>query len=408
MKFKKWISFVLLSAMCLQLFACAEAEPTESKLGTVDLLTNVKPAPVQQVSITDRHSLASANFAVSLLQNTYEGENCILSPYSVYTALAMTANGADTTTLAQMEDVLGMSAAEMNVYLFALARGTGDELHSANSIWFRQEGSFEPNPDFLQINADYYDSDLFAADFDAQTVKDINDWISKNTAGRINEALESIDATTMMYLINALSFDAAWQEEYEDSQIIDGIFHSASGEEFAEMLCSEENYYLDDGSAIGFMKPYKGEQYSFVAMLPNEGISLQEYISSLSGHSLLNTIQNASEQSVLVTMPKYELDYSSELNDALSAMGMPEAFTDNADLSRTSNFDLKISYILHKTYLKVDEHGTQAGAATIVAEDCKGIDLLQKTVLLDRPFVMGIYDNVNDCFVFLGAIESLE
>lgn len=414
MKLKSLICIVLLIALSVQLCACAQEteKPSVQALavqgnGTVDLMANVQPLSVSVQNVDDAYSVAAANFAVSLLQNSYEGENCILSAYSVYTALAMTANGADGQTLAQMESVLGMSAAELNVYLYALAKNAGSELNSANSIWLRKAEDLSVNADFLQINADYFGADAFAADFDAQTLADINEWINDHTNGMIENALDRIDPTTMLYLINALQFDASWLTAYHSGQIFDGIFYAENGEQTVQMMSSEEGKYLNDGNAVGFMKPYAGEQYSYVALMPNEGISMQEYLATLTGESLLATVRNATDITVFATMPKYEASCSTDLSETLCKMGMTDAFTDGADFSRMSNQDLMISRVLHRTKLNVDELGTQAGASTIVILDTKGFIMNSETVVLNRPFVMGIFDRVNQCFVFLGTVDSV-
>ncbi len=404
MKLKKMICIALLLAMLVQLTACAEAEKPPVKTGTVDLMENVTPVSVTVQEGSDSNSAAMADFAISLLQKSNQNENCILSPYSIYTVLAMTANGADSQTLRQMEEVLGMSAAELNVYLYSLSQNCGAELQSANSIWLRNSEDFSAEEEFLQINADFYGADIFSADFDTDTLHELNAWIFEKTDGRIDSALERIDPNTMMYLINALTFESEWKTPYDEFSVREDVFHAENGDIIAQMMSSEESVYLDDGKAIGFMKPYKNEQYSFVALLPNGDIG--EYISTLSADSLLNTVKNASENTVFATMPKLELTYSALLKDTLSAMGMPDAFTDSADFSRISNTELFISEVLHKTYLRVDELGTQAGASTVVVMDAKGFAIDAKTVVLDRPFVMGIYDNLSECFIFLGAVHS--
>ncbi len=413
MKLKSFVCIVMLAAICLQLFGCAQQEneplaPAVQTLGTVDLMADVRPATVEAHQNEPSYAQAAANFAVSLLQNTYQGETCVLSPYSVYLALAMTANGANAETLAQMESVLGMSAAELNVYLYALAKNAGQELNSANSVWFRNTEELEVSGDFLQINADYYGADAFAADFDEQTLADINAWISEKTDGRIENALNQIDPTTMLYLINALSFDAEWMALYHSEQIFDGVFRSADGEQVVQMMSSEESKFLNDGTAVGFMKDYAGEQYSYVTLMPNEGVSMEDYLASLSGEKLLETVQNAIDVKVFATMPKLSVSYAAELSEPLSKMGMPDAFSYGADFSRMSNQDLMIGRVLHQTQLSVDELGTEAGASTIVVMDTKGFFLNAETVVLDRPFVMGIYDKVNQSFVFLGVIDSVK
>ena len=413
MKFKSILCLSLLLAMCLQLFACGTQEPvtqpTEtqalSQSGTVNLMANVKPLAVQTQEAKPSYAVAAADFAVNFLQNAYAGENCILSPYSVYMALAMCANGADAETLAQMQDALGMSAAELNVYLYSLAQNAGEELTNANSVWFKQENGFAPNSDFLQINADYYNADAFGADFDDQTLADINAWISENTNGQIEDALSQIDPLAKIYLINALFFDAQWRHAYDETMVREGVFHAQSGDQTVQMMHSEESRYLSDGNAVGFMKDYMGGQYSFVALMPDGDMA--NYLAGLTGENLLSTIENATSTTVFATMPKFELSCKMELKETLSAMGMPLAFGDGADFSRMSNLELKIGQVLHQTFIGVHETGTQAGASTIVEMVTKGVAMKSETVVLDRPFVMAIFDNVNQCFLFLGVVEAV-
>ena len=405
MKPKKCVCLILLLLLIVQLFACAEAPIRSENNPTVDLMANIVPVRRSISDISDRHAAAFSDFSVNLLQAVYDNTNCILSPYSLYSALSMSANGADGETLRQMENVLGMSSAELNVYLYALAQNRGSELKCSNSVWFRQADDFAPNEDFLQLNADFYGADVFGAAFDENTLQDINTWVRSNTDGKIEKALDAIDPNTMMFMVNALTFDAEWASPYEGSHITPETFHAIGGDEATMMMTNDEPFYLDDGEATGFMKPYKNDRYSFVALLPNG--ELGAYIASLSGEKLLNTVKNASCETVRATVPKFELEYSGLLNDPLSAMGMADAFTAEANLSRMSNADLFISKVLHKTYFKVDERGTQAGAASIVSADYKGIAHARKTVVLDRPFLMGIFDNVNECFLFLGAVNSL-
>ena len=403
MKMKQGICMLLLLSMCLCLFSCSEATSQENK--TVDLMANITPSPVSFSEPIESGNVALADFSVNLLQNTYEDKNCVLSPYSLYTALAMTANGTGGNTRKQMEQLLGMSISELNARLYALAQKSGDELHCSNSVWFRQREGFAPNDEFLQLNADFYGADIFGAAFDEDTLHDINTWICEKTHGKIENAMDSIDPNTMMFMLNVLTFDAEWQKPYETSQVKPGTFYASVGEEGAMMMSAEEEMYLDDSEAVGFMKPYKNDRYSFLALLPNG--DLEQYIKNLNGEKLLNTVRNASAENVLVTMPKFELEYNALLNEPLSAMGMSDAFTAAADLSNMSNADLFISKVIHKTYFRLDERGTQAGAASIVSADYKSIAFAPKRIVLDRPFLMGIFDSENECFIFLGAVNSL-
>jgi serpin B len=210
-----------------------------------------------------------------------------------------------------------------------------------------------------------------------------------------------------MYLVNALTFDAAWKEIYTTDQVRPGEFHSPAGTLSVDMLHSEEHTYLEDDYATGFMKDYEGDQYSFFAMVPKDGTSVKEYLENLTAESLTNTIANAQQTTVFAAMPKFRGESSVEAAEVLKEMGMVDAFTAEADFSGIeAGKNLWIGRVLHKTYLQVDEAGTQAGAVTIEEFLTKGFILNAKSVTLDRPFVMGIYDKINGCFLFLGAVET--
>ena len=383
-----------------------EVENRTSGIEAVNLMASVQPRDAEKRPSDAAFSTAAANFAVGLLQGSAEGtDNCVLSPYSAMVALAMTANGAQGETLAQMESVLGLPIGTLNEYLHGCDMGS--EVVSANAMWFRDTPDLIVKDAFLQANADYYGADAYRAPFDAQTVKEINDWVSAHTDGRIPTMLDHMSTDIMLVLINALTFDAQWQEKYAEDNATDGEFTAADGTvQQASYLHSEESTYLDDGMATGFLKPYEGGRYSYLALLPNEDVTMEEYLSSLTGEKLLDTIANASLESVKVTMPKLKTETTRELNEPLCAMGMPLAFGGGADFSGIADNPLCIDTVLQKTYLEVDENGTKAAAATaIIMKEC-GI-FMQKSVFLSRPFVMGIYDNETQTFLFLGVINRV-
>ena len=419
---KKLVCFLLLGAMLASLCACRGEEPTPR---TGDLMADVEarePAPqatqgstaapqgsevVTESAARTPYAAAAANFAVGLLQGNAAGtDNCVLSPYSAMLALAMTANGAQGETLAQMEAVLGLPVGVLNEALRGCDMGEG--VVSANSVWLRDTDELDVKDAFLQANADYFGAGVYRAPFDAQTVEDVNAWVSEHTAGRIPQILTELDPQTMLLLINALTFDARWLEEYDEFQV-SGVFHAADGtEQTASFLYNTENIYLDDGMATGFLKPYSDMRYSFLALLPNEGVAMQDYLASLTGEALLATVENASHTSVNVRMPKFTAETSVDLTAALSAMGMPLAFTADADFSGIAELPLNIGAVLQKTWIEVTESGTTAAAATaVVMEKALALEERPKVVELDRPFVMGIYDNETQTFLFLGVINQV-
>lgn len=198
-----------------------------------------------------------------------------------------------------------------------------------------------------------------------------------------------------MYLISAAAFDAEWQYPFAKSQISQGNFVSSDGgKQTADFIKSEVNRCLDDGKATGFMKPYFNMKYSFVALLPNENISMDQYIQSLTGEKFLNIIKGAQSEVVDFSLPKFQCSCLINLNGALSALGMPDAFTENADFGKmTKTGGIRIREVLQNTFISVDENGTKAGAATQANMYCS-IDT--KTVNLNRPFVYAIVDNATD------------
>ena len=330
----------------------------------------------------------------------------------------MTANGAEEETLAQMEEVLGMTTEELNLYLYSymqnLPQGEKYKLSLANSIWFTDDERFTVNLDFLQTNADYYGADIYKAPFDKQTLKDINNWIEEKTDGMIKDALDDIPSAALMYLINALAFDAEWMTIYEKHQVRDGEFTKEDGtKQDVEFMYGTEGTYLEDEKATGFKKYYKGGKYAFVAMLPNEGVSVSEYVDSLTGESLNVLLTNPQNTTVYTSMPKFETGYSVEMSELLGSMGMTDAFSAESanfkSLGTSSAGNIFINRVLHKTYISVGEKGTRAAAVTIVEPgDGAAMEPEEpKEVYLDRPFVYMLVDCENNIPFFIGTMMDV-
>lgn len=359
-----------------------------------------------------------ADFAFGLFSKTAaSNDNTMISPLSVYIALAMTANGADGETLEEMEKVLGISISELNPYMLAYAASlTGDDggsINIANSVWFRDNKNLNVKESFLQNNADYYMSDAFCAPFNEETVKDINKWVSESTDGMVDSVINKINEEDMLYLINAVLFEAEWSAMYEEYSVSDGIFTNASGEEKnASLMSSTEHVYLYDDEVTGIIKNYKNSQYSFVALLPNEGISASEYAASLTGEKWFKLLDNRHhEYTVYTKLPKFEYSYSAELKDILGAMGMEKAFGPSADFGKMADgIDLYIGNVLHKTHILVNERGTKAGAVTVIGMCGNSMVLPEyiREVNLDRPFVYAIIDNNTELPIFLGTVMDIE
>lgn len=414
----KRIQALLLTACIMLTFlsACADTVPS-------DLMQNITSSSDQPAKAprADIDNASVTDFAVRLFQNCMEeGKNTLISPLSVLVALSMTANGAEENTLAQMEAVLGMPVDELNVwikaYMDGLPVGEKYKLSMANSIWFRDVESFSVKDDFLQTNADYYNADIYKAPFDETTRDEINTWVEDNTDGMIKDILNKVPKDVVMYLINALAFDAEWMRIYREYEIRDGVFTTEAGiQQDAEMMYSEENIYLEDKNAVGFVKHYANRKYAFAALLPNEGVTVAEYIAGLTGEHLNSLLSNVRYETVNTALPKFEAEYNVEMQKILSDMGMSDAFdaykADFSGIGSTENGILFISRVLHKTYINVDEKGTKAGAATVVemSTECAVESPKEpKKVYLDRPFVYMLIDCETNLPFFIGTMMDTE
>ncbi|MBR2346701.1 MAG: serpin family protein [Clostridia bacterium] len=417
MKNKKfYLSISALLLLCAMLFNIVSC----TKVKAADLMEGVTPREVEVREELSEDNAAVTDFALRLFKATNAGgKNTLISPLSVLCALAMTTNGAKGETREQMEATLGMSAEELNLYLYSymnsLPTGEKYKLSLANSIWFRDDERFTVNEDFLQTNADYYGAGAYKAPFDKSTKKDINNWVKENTDGMIPEVLDEIPPEAVMYLVNALAFEAEWSDIYKKTQVRDGTFTKEDGtKQSAEFMYSEEHRYLEDEKATGFMKYYRGSKYAFVALLPNEGVTVKEYLNSIDGEALSALLSAPKGNSVQAAIPKFETEYSTEMSEILKSMGMPLAFDeDNADFSglgRSSAGNIYISRVIHKTFISVAEKGTKAGAVTAIEMDGKGASDPDETkrVYLDRPFVYMLVDCENNIPFFIGTMMDIE
>lgn len=427
---KRALCALIVCVLALQLCGCGASKPAASSeapnvtvmptpsepaaaVHAVNLMASVTPNRGEAKPMTNEEQAAAADFALRLFRAGNKGDkNTLLSPLSVLSALAMTANGAEGETLAQMENTLGMSKDRLNAYFLAYLEALeGDKsLKSANSIWFTSDPRFTVNQSFLQTNADFYGADIYSAPLDGQTLNDINDWIKEKTDGMIPKMLDKISPAAVMYLVNALAFDAKWAVPYAEYAVQSGEFTCADGtKRTVDFLHGEEHQYLEDEKAVGFLKPYEGGKYAFVALLPKEGVSVEDYLASLDGASLQKLLENVSWETVYTSLPKFETAYGTELGSVLKEMGMVLPFDDEqadfSGLGTSTAGNIFISRVLHKTFISVNEQGTRAGAATVV-EMTDGAMLIEdpKEVYLDRPFVYMLIDTETNLPFFIGTM----
>ena len=389
---------------------------------------NVESGDIEEEWINSL-STSSMNLFQEILEEQGEGRNIMISPTSIMMAFGMLENGASGETLSEIENVIngGIGVQQMNPLMYSMAERfeSSEDVrwNVANSVWLRDNGMYEIVPEFAQAARSYYNADIWTAAFDENTVNDINAWADEQTYGMIKEIIEGIDPETYMYLINAVAFEGEWENEYEESQIVENYdFHNYNGTvSQVTMLSSVEDKYIELGNGIGFVRPYKGGEYSFVGILPEEGTSVEEYIASLaeSGADFAQAFRNAKgyDSDIIVKFPEFKNEYELEMSKILQDMGMEVPFDcERADFSglitavNDPGYPTYIGSVLHKTFIEVNREGTRAAAVTAIELDCAGCEPMYvppMIITLDRPFVYAVVDNETGLPVFLGTVSSL-
>ncbi len=389
--------------------------PPAIELAAMDLMKDIESQEVELPDqVAEDFGPANLRFGATLMAKSYTpGDNILISPISILLALAMTENGAATSTLIEMEKVLldyPLDELNDNLKLYLDSLENDEITNIANSIWIRDDAKrLQVKAEFLQANANYYDSDGYLAPFDQTTLTDINNWIALNTDDMITDALDTIPVDAVMYLINTVLFEAKWAQEYTSDMVSEDQFTNYDNQKSqVEFLYGMENSYLEDDQTTGFTKDYDDGRYSFVALLPKGDID--SYLADFNGDKLSQLLENRQDVSVSTALPKFEYDYKKEMSQILSTMGMPEAFTQAADFSKmadTATGLLFIGRVIHNTAITLNEIGTKAGAVTIVEMRDSSIPLYDKEVILDRPFVYILYDNEMNVPLFMGTICDL-
>jgi serpin B len=411
------LALLMLLSLPLHMVSCAVTVKAE------ELSADYTRTATEQGKVTDAFKAAMADFSITLAGTTVAMEkedkaNHLVSPLSAMICLSVLANGAKGETLAQMEAVLGMSIGDLNKALYAytsnLYVGEDCKVSVADSIWYREGGGFAVREEFLQTCADWYEAQQYAAPFDESTRKAVNKWVKKYTDGMIDSILEEpIPAETVMYVVNALVFDAKWAEEYEKSDIHSGDFTTADGSTVSvEMMHSEESRYLTVEGGYGVARPYKGNAYCFVGLLPEEGTDIYDFTASLTGEAWTAMWEGQTRETVYTRIPEFTYDSDMKLTPVLQEMGMTDLFDGElADLSGISGApgDLYCSGVYQKTFIEVNRHGTKAAAVTWGENKCESaMEIIEpKYVYLDRPFVYAIVDTATGLPLFVGVVTEM-
>jgi len=348
-----------------------------------------------------------------------ELENIMISPMSVSYALGMTYNGAAGTTLDAFNEVLhfgGLTNQEVNEsykdlmdQLLNLSEEV--EFALANSIWYKE--GYPVLEDFVKTNEDYFNAAIREADFsDPKTVDMINGWIEQQTNDKIRDMLDQIPDDVIMYLINAIYFNANWKYEFPKEDTYEGEFKLENGSQTAVdyMVVEGDFQYTSNDDFTAVELPYSDSSFSMLVMLPNQENSVSSLTESLDVDSWDSWFENSQRIGIRVVLPKFKYEFKDLLNDPLKTLGLEVAFSDNADFSRIVPYrKLCISRVIHQTFIDVQEEGTEAAAATIVEiKELSSQGGGTITFHADHPFLYLIKENSTGAIVFMGKVGRPE
>lgn len=343
----------------------------------------------------------------------------MISPLSITLALAMTYNGADGETKTAMEKTLkvyGLSPDDINdSYLKLLqALETLDSkvlMEIANAIYYRE--NFNVEPDFISTNNLYYDAAVSALDFNKQqqALDIINGWVNEKTHGKIESIIDEITPDHIMFLLNAIYFKGIWQKEFNKKSTETMPFYTSGGMKVdTEMMQRTDTLPYYSNSIFSTIRlDYGKGNYNMFVFLPHQNKKLTDIVNSLNYESWKSWIESFSVvQNVNIKIPKFKSEYEILLNDVLSDMGMGIAFTGGADFSGINPMaDLRIDYVKHKSFIEVNEEGTEAAAVTVVAIErlsAEGSDKVHFVV--NRPFLYAITEKSTGTVLFIGTVKN--
>lgn len=356
---------------------------------------------------TDEQQLdALADASLRLFDAMYApGKNTAASPLSVLCALAMLDQGASGETAAQLQKSLRLTPEAIANALSSVLSDVpdrGSRVRFANAMWLEQK--YEIRPEFIRVNQETLRAAVFRRSFSADTLREINAWVSEQTDGMIPSILSALPDEPMLVLVNALLFQSNWALPYRSTTPRD--FHNADGTvSDADMLSSVESLYLHDAHAQGFRKPFEGGRYAFAVLLPEEGMTPEAYLKTLDGAHLRALLSGELYDEVHTAMPKFKTEFSCDLMDVLPAFGI-------TDLSQLDGIhpEAYASAAAHKAVVDVNEDGVSAAAVTAIAVSGNAgpnPDRKIATVIADRPYVYLIVDTQTNLPLFMGVTEAL-
>jgi serine protease inhibitor len=383
--------------------------------GTAREVNAAEEAPTAAVAVADN------DFGFRLLRTLNANgtaTNVIVSPLSVSQALTMTYNGARGSTKTAMARTLGigaMNGAQLNAsnrqLLEALRKADPDaRLEIANALWLQKD--LAVNPGFVALNKDYYGADVRSVDFagDPQRATEIiNAWVSRNTQGKIPSIVGRLQTDTALVLTDAVYFKGGWSDVFDPHASKPHPFFGPDGKSATTPMMEQDGFfaYLENNDFQGIRLPYGNGQFAMYVFLPRPKNGLGKLLKSLDQPHWTEWISKFASSKGTIVLPKFEVRYGEKLNAVLEAMGMGVAFNKEADFSGITPSQVQISDVEHKTYVKVDEQGTEAAASTAVVmrlEAAIGSLETPFNMIVDHPFVFAIAERGTGAILFVGTV----
>lgn len=367
--------------------------------------------PHKPVDVDPRLVRAGLDFGFDLLRALRGGDsahNLMVSAPSVQSALGMVLNGAAGTTRADMAKVLRLDAmtldeanrASSSLVESLRPRGSKLDLSIANSIWVAR--GVKLGSDFVHNNHLFYRAHLD----ELTSVEKVNQWVKRETRGKIERLVDALDPSTTLVIANAIYFKGQWAEPFNPSRTTEREFHLASGEKVKHLMMSRSGRFghLNADGFQAIRLPYHGDTMSMYLFLPDE-TRFDDFVASLSVGKWENWMNGFSPVHGQVTLPRFKFDYDQSLKQALTQMGMAVCFDPkHADFRGIApEVPLWIDDVIHKTFIEVNEEGTEATAVTGVIMPTSA-PVQQFELVLDRPFVFAIRDEHTGVLLFLGTL----
>jgi serine protease inhibitor len=379
---------------------------------------NTQPGPATSMDVP----AAINDFGLRLLRTLTDGSgaNTIVSPLSVSLALAMAYNGTSGATKTAMAKTLGISAMsdeELNGHGRSLLEtiqkaDPAVQIEIANALWL--QSGFSIDPDFLRLSRDFFDAAPESVNFaesPQQAASHINGWVKERTQGKIPEIIKDLSRHTILVLTNAVYFKGRWTVPFDKKETKPRSFHLLGGRSITvPMMVQKGEYrYLETDSFQAIRLPYGNDQFAMYVFLPRESTALHDFLRSLDEQHWNQWLPKLLTHKGQIVLPRFELTYGHQLNHALTAMGMGVAFGPEADFSRIHPPPrrLRIDDVEHKTYVKVDEEGTEAAAATSVGVGARFAPATPPfEMIVDHPFFCAIVEQQSGTMLFAGVVTN--